>query len=191
MTADATPSAPLADLSRRMQIGDDAAWAAFHEQYGPLMFRILLAGTRGDPHLAAEALQRAYLRIARHVRACENEGMWIGWLRVVCRSALSDARRRERRFWNFFRVSAADEISSVEELTDGADLFALLDRAMDALDPETRQLLAWKYFVGESMAAIASRLEITTKAVESRLTRARGELRRQCEMAAQTVQGNK
>lgn len=178
MAADPAPSAALADLSRRMRQGDNAAWSSFHEQYGPLLFRILLAETRGDPHLAGEALQRAYLRVARHVRLCDSETMWVTWLRMVCRSALSDARRRERRFWDFFRSADVDAGSVPPLPTNDSELFASLDRALANLDPGMRQLLEWKYFLGESVVAIASRLQLTPKAVESRLTRARVELRR-------------
>lgn len=169
-------SAELADLTRRMAAGDDAAWQTFHREYGPVLFRILLAGTRGDPHLAAEARQRAYLRIARHVRVCDQPAMWLGWLRTVAHSALSDARRRDRSFADrILRRAAEPDIVSTE--AEESALFAALDTALTQLAPATRALIESKYLHGKSVAQLANELSLSPKAVESRLTRAREELR--------------
>ena len=162
-----------------MARGDDQAWQQFHRTYGAMVFRMLLALTKGDPHLAAEALQHAYLRVSRHVRRCDNEAMWIGWLRIVARSALSDARRREFRFWNLLRLRRSDPR---DEIIDGEDpaeesLLAALDASLSEMEPEARKLLSAKYLDGRSVQAIAEEWELTAKAVESRLTRARQQLR--------------
>ena len=52
----------LRELTAALARGDDAAWAEFHRDYGPEIFRYVLGGTRGDYDLAAEALQQTYLR---------------------------------------------------------------------------------------------------------------------------------
>jgi RNA polymerase sigma factor (sigma-70 family) len=169
-------SAELAVLTRRMAAGDDVAWQTFHREYGPVLFRILLAGTRGDPHLAAEARQRAYLRISRHVRVCDQPAMWLGWLRTVAHSALSDARRRDRSFADrILRRTAELDIAPTE--TEESELFTALDAALAQLPPAARSLIESKYLHGKSVAQLASELALTPKAVESRLTRAREELR--------------
>jgi RNA polymerase sigma-70 factor (ECF subfamily) len=169
--------APLLTLSTGLARGDDAAWAQFHRDYGPTIFRQLLAGTRGDYDLASEALQQTYLRVARHARPCESEAMFGGWLRVVARTALSDCRRRRFSFWDMLR-RRADE----PELDDRAGredevLRAAIEAGLAALAADDRGLLEAKYFQGESVRTIAERLGVSAKAVESRLTRARAELR--------------
>jgi RNA polymerase sigma-70 factor (ECF subfamily) len=169
-------SAELAELTRRMSTGEDAAWQTFHREYGPILFRILLAGTRGDPHLAAEARQRAYLRISRHVRVCDQPAMWLGWLRTVAHSALSDARRRDRSFADrILRRAAEPDIAPTE--AEESELFTALDAALARLAPSARSLIESKYLHGKSVAQLANELTLTPKAVESRLTRAREELR--------------
>jgi RNA polymerase sigma-70 factor, ECF subfamily len=175
----ASPQAlPLADLSRRMTLGENTAWELFHTQYGSTMFRILLASTNGDPHLASEALQRAYLRVARHVRICDDEATWISWLRTICRSALSDSRRREYSFWNLLRRQREQPPERFSELASPeSSLFAKLDAAMARLEPEARALLESKYFQGDSVHTIAKTLNLSSKAIEYRLSRARAELR--------------
>jgi RNA polymerase sigma-70 factor (ECF subfamily) len=169
-------SAELAELTRGMSTGDDEAWQTFHREYGPILFRILLAGTRGDPHLAAEARQRAYLRISRHVRVCDQPAMWLGWLRTVAHSALSDARRRDRAFADRILRRAAEPDTAPTEAEE-SELFSALDAALVQLPPASRALIESKYLHGKSVAQLASELFVTPKAVESRLTRAREELR--------------
>ncbi len=173
-----TPSGPtpIAELSRRMARGDDAAWQEFHREYGPTLFRHLLGCTHGDPTLAAEALQGAYLRVARHVRTCASEVQWGAWLRLVARSELHDLRRREsrfmraiRRWWGEVTIDSSDADDTV--------LQEALQAGLARLDAADRALLDAKYLRGESVETIAAQLHLSPKAVESRLTRARAALR--------------
>ncbi len=56
-------------------------------------------------------------------------------------------------------------------------LFAALDTALSLLPGETRALIEAKYFRGKSVQELSPELGLSPKAVESRLTRARQELR--------------
>lgn len=182
MSQHPTGDLALGDLTRRMAAGDDEAWESFHRRYGPVLFRMLLALTLGDSHLASDGLQHAYLKISRHIRACDNEAMWIAWLRMVAKSALNDARRKENRFMAMLRrcwmqtpleapPSPHEESSAENRLT------AALDQAMDELASPTRDLIGAKYLLGQTVEEIAAAAGISEKAVESRLARAREELR--------------
>ena len=167
----------LRELTAGLARGEDAAWSQFHAEYGPGIFRQILAAAWGDYDLANEALQQAYLRIARHARACDSPAMFGSWLRLVAHSALSDCRRRRRAFWVMLQRrggEAEDEPSSTAEET---RLFAALDAVLAAINPEDRALLEAKYFSNREVRAIAIDLELSPKAVESRLTRARAEVR--------------
>jgi len=177
----AAAPAPLLELTTGLARGDDTAWARFHAEYGPGIFRQLLAATRGDHDLASEALQQAYLRIARHARPCESEPMFFAWLRIVARTALSDCRRRRISFWQMLgRRREEPEDNSSDASRDAADekLQVALEAALASLAPHERTLLEAKYFSGVSVRALAERLAVSPKAIESRLTRARAELRR-------------
>ena len=55
--------------------------------------------------------------------------------------------------------------------------------SLATLDPEDRALLEAKYFSGSDVKSLAEKLTLTPKAIESRLTRARAELRRRLEVA--------
>ena len=172
----AAPSTDLHRLTVALARGDDPSWLEFHHTYGPAIFRQLLALTRGDHDLAKEALQRTYLRVAKHVRPCAAEAMFKGWLRTVARTALQDCWRRRRSFTDLlFRKQ-----QEPPELADPAGddrLMAELDHALGRLDSADRALLEAKYFSGLEVRTLAAGLAITPKAVESRLTRAREALR--------------
>jgi RNA polymerase sigma factor (sigma-70 family) len=177
LEAEATP---LRTLTTGLARGDDAAWMQFHREYGPGLFRQLLAATRGDHDLAGEALQQAYLRVARHARPCDSGAQFASWLRLAARSALSDCRRRRRSYFSLLRHRAAEPTAWSN---DDGPLFAALDASLGALASEQRALLEAKYFRRESVQSIADRLGLTAKAVESRLTRARAELRGRLNLA--------
>jgi len=162
-----------------MVAGDDSAWLRFHERYGPQLFRMLLSMTRGDAHLSSDAMQHAYLRIARYVKVCDTAPAWHAWLRLVARSALRDCQRREFRFRDLLRrhEKEPDTVSPGSETAKEGRLFDRLDEAMAELSPQVRDLLERKYYKRQSIRSIAKELGLSDKAVESRLTRARADLK--------------
>jgi RNA polymerase sigma-70 factor (ECF subfamily) len=105
--------------------------------------------------------------------------MFCGWLRVVARTALSDCRRRRFSFWDMLRRRADEPDVDENPGREGDKLRGAIDTGLAALTAGDRALLEAKYFQGESVRAIAERMNVSPKAVESRLTRARAELRRQ------------
>ena len=179
---DAVPRSTLWELTKNLAAGDDAAWRQFHREHGPRIFRQLLASTHGNYDLANEALQQTYLRVARNVRVCDSEAMFRSWLRILAKSALNDCLRRNFSFWNLLRRNAAEPGASFDAI-DEDHLVSALDSSLRRIDPDDRALLQSKYFNGEDVRDIAVRLSITPKAAESRLTRARHELRRLLEKA--------
>jgi RNA polymerase sigma factor (sigma-70 family) len=174
----------LRRLTEALARGDDAAWSEFNRVYGPAIFRQLLALTRGDHDLAQEALQHTYLRVARHVRPCAAEPVLKGWLRTVARTALHDCWRRRRSFTDLL-FRRQQEPAELADPGDDDRLMAELDAALRRLDAEDRALLEAKYFSGLDVRTLADNLNLTPKAVESRLTRARAALRRELLAALQ------
>jgi RNA polymerase sigma factor (sigma-70 family) len=177
-------STGLHALTTALARGDDSAWTRFHRDFGPTIFRQLLGSTRGDHDLASEALQQTYLRVARHVRPCDSDTMFASWLRTVARSALHDCLRKRRSFWQLLQRRHADPSDKVSaNVTDDDHTLATLDAALAKLPPDDRALLEAKYFSGADVRTLAGQLAISPKAAESRLTRARAELRRLLETA--------
>jgi RNA polymerase sigma factor (sigma-70 family) len=110
--------------------------------------------------------------------------MFASWLRTVARSALHDCLRKRRSFWQLLQRRHADPSDKVSaNVTDDDHTLATLDAALAKLPPDDRALLEAKYFSGADVRTLAGQLAISPKAAESRLTRARAELRRLLETA--------
>lgn len=168
----------LRELTELMARGDDEAWRRFHRDFGPRIFQQLLAATKGDHALASEALQQTYLRVARHVKPCELEPMFRSWLRTVAQSALHDCWRRRSGFWRMLRRRRDLGVEETPSAEMEERVLAQLDRALTCLDSADRTLLEEKYYEGRDVRTLATSRAISPKALESRLTRARAQLRR-------------
>lgn len=167
-------AAQLRELTRNLRRGNNAAWEQFHREFGPSIFRRLLGMTHGDHHLAEEALQHTYLRVARYVRPTDDAQRFASWIATVTRSAAADCFRSRNRFWSVLRRNSAEPA-----LTNDSDtaVHAALEIALSQIERHDRALLNAKYLAGKSVHAIAEELSTSAKAIESRLTRARAALR--------------
>ena len=170
----------VVELTRRMAAGDEQAYRTFYRAYYERLWRYLLVVAAGDEDAAAEALQSALVRVVRHVRVFPTEPAFWGWLTVLARSALSDQRRKRRRYLAFLdRFTRHSRVEPFAPETEAADstLLGLLERHLAALPTEERQLVEWKYYERRSVSEIAGELQTSEKAIESRLVRLRRKLK--------------
>src|SRR5687768_2324713 len=166
-------------LSTAMAGGDEAAFKEFHGIYFDRLFRYLFVVTHGDEQAARDALQETFLRVVRHIRPFHSEEAFWGWLTLLARSAATDAGRKRTRYWRMLTRYAffwRSKEASVESAAD-TQLDAFLTAAMQTLEPTDRELIEGKYLRGASVRELAARFQMTEKAVESRLARARRRLR--------------
>jgi len=171
---------PLATLTRGLMTGDESAYRTFYDLYHQRLFRYLLVLVRGDEDAAREALQSTFVRMAKHIRRFEVEGQFWNWLTVLARTAYADQHRKQSRYHSFldrFKSHAILAGSNVEAGAADTHLLTELEYAIASLSPEERGLVERKYFGGESVRDIATTLQTSDKAVESRLTRVRQKLR--------------
>lgn len=163
-----------------MVAGDEFAYRQFHEIYSPRLYRYLLVVAAGDEELAREALQAASIRVVRHVKAFSDEKVFWNWLTVLARSALADHRRKRSRYRAFLDrfTSHAQADAAVQENGEAdARLLAALEITLRELPPEERQLVERKYIGREAVREIADGLQVSEKAVESKLVRVRRKLK--------------
>ncbi|HMJ90850.1 MAG TPA: sigma-70 family RNA polymerase sigma factor, partial [Candidatus Acidoferrum sp.] len=106
------------------------------------------------------------------------DAFW-SWLTVVTRSAARDGCRKRSRYWRLIARFTLlwQPPSEVAAPADEDDLDAMLTEAMAALDATDRAIVEGKYLRGVTVRALASQVQLTEKAVESRLARARKQLR--------------
>ena len=163
-----------------MVAGDDMAYRAFHDAYVDRLWRYLLVVTSGDEDATREALQAALVRVVRHIKVFSNEAVFWGWLTVLARSALSDQTRKRRRYLAFldrFTLHARVQQAAADDSQADAKLLALLERSVAVLPPDERDLVERKYYARQPVRQIAAELEVTEKAIESRLGRIRSRLK--------------
>ena len=176
-----TTRSSIDQLTRAMARGDEPAFREFHELYFDRLLRYSVVITFGDEEAAKDAVQEAYLRVVRHVRAFADEHVFWSWLTVLARSAVRDAGRKKQSYWRLLRTFAQSllisDASSQREDSFEEPYLAMLDRSLAGLAPTDRDLIEAKYFRGASVRELAEAGNVTEKAVESRLLRARRQLK--------------
>lgn len=168
----------MANLTRGMVRGDEVAYRTFHRSYFDRLSRYLLVVTAGNEDATREALQAAFTRVVRHIKVFTDEKIFWSWLTVLARSALFDLSRKRRRYLAFLdRFSREPHAEGSPQGADDQKLEAMLSHSLAQLPDEDQRLLACKYSNGRSVRSIADELQITDKAVESRLGRIRRKLK--------------
>jgi len=162
----------IARLTSEMARGGEDAFREFYERYFDRLLGYLLVLTRGREAAAREALQSAMLRILKHVKRFEREDAFWSWLTVLARTALVDQERKRNRY-----DAALERFGNEGPAAAETRLLDCLKQSMAALPPEEMALIEKKYFEGESVAQIAAGLNLSEKAVESRLGRIRQKLK--------------
>jgi len=140
-------------------------WEELVTQNENRLYRAALA-ILGDPHEAEDAVQDAFVRyLERAPRGLEHPGAWL--LRVLvngCKSRLRLAWRRVGPLPATLPAPGPEERQELEELW--------------ALPPEDRAVIHLHYYEGWSTDEIARMLGQRPGTVRSRLSRARGKLRK-------------
>jgi RNA polymerase sigma-70 factor (ECF subfamily) len=155
--------------------GDRAAFEDFVRRHEAAVFRLLKASAscRAD---AEDALQEAF------VAAWKNAGSYRGgpsaraWIMTIARNALRRAHRR--------RAGEPTEFEPIGELglqagwgrdeaLEGLARREVLERALDGLDGEMREVLVLRDLEGFSGDEVAEMLGVSVAAMKSRLHRAR------------------
>jgi RNA polymerase sigma-70 factor, ECF subfamily len=135
-----------------------------------------------DLHDADDVVQEAYLRALRYFGGFRG-GDARAWVLAIVRNTFHTWRRRERRPDTVLEFDEDQHSDSVENAHPGALLDAALDReslerALDQLPAEFREVLVLRELEGMSYKEIGTVVGVPAGTVMSRLARARARLRR-------------
>jgi RNA polymerase sigma-70 factor (ECF subfamily) len=178
---------PLQDdrhLVRRMLAGDDQAFGEFCARYLSRLYRFALHRLRGNEDLALEMVQATTCIALAHLGSYRGEAPLVSWLFSICRHEIHRHFRRLPRRpigvgllteldQNSAQQSLRAESPTPEEALQIREREALVHEILDRLPGRYGDALEWKYIEGLSVREIAVRLEVSPKAAESLLTRAR------------------
>jgi RNA polymerase sigma-70 factor (ECF subfamily) len=164
-------------LVQRMVRGDESAFEEFFgANFGPL-FRFALPRVGGDADAAEEVVQTALCRAVRKLAGYRGEASLLTWLCTICRHEIHDYFEKQRRMPPM--VDLVEDLPEVRAALDSLDMVQRKETArlvqviLDRLPDRYGDALEWKYIEGLSVAEIAERLGVATKAAESLLARAR------------------
>jgi len=187
----AQPATNTADreLVRLMLDGDERAFDRFFDGHFPGLYRFALTRLNHDEDAAEEIAQATICKAITKLATYRGEAALFTWLCTFCRHEISAYYRRNRA--TTARVDPIEDtpeiraaLESVAAMFDDPDLAfhraeigRLVHVVLDRLPEHYGCALEWKYLEGRSVREIADRLQLSPKAAESLLTRARGAFR--------------
>ena len=188
-TGAATGTSPTDDeLLLAARQGDAAALEALLVRYQPHIYRFGLRMC-GNVEDAGDVAQESLMSMARSLRDFRGDASVSTWLYTIARRFCIKKHRRSKfapaREESLDAPGAAaaqrlaDPAPSPEQTATHRELAAALTRAIDALDPDQREVLVLRDVEGLSAPEVAKVLGISVDAVKSRLHRARVAVRQE------------
>lgn len=172
-------------LAKRVSGGDEPAFEEFFREYFPRLFRFILARVNGDADLAEEIVQRTMCRVVQKMGSFRGEALLFTWLCQICRNEMV-ATYRQRGIQESQTVPLEDHpairaaLESISVDTDTPEknrtqeeLARFVRLTLEYLPAKYATALEMKYIRGCSVDEIGEQLDISTKAAESVLSRAR------------------
>jgi RNA polymerase sigma factor (sigma-70 family) len=136
-------------LVRAAARGDEQAWDALIERYGPLVMAVIrrFALSRAD---AADVNQTVWLRLVEHLDRIREPEALPGWIMQTTRNECLRLLRADRRTWLFDPLdqvaetvvtAAAVEAGDLDERLLAAERHQALREAYEELSPRCRDLV--------------------------------------------------
>ena len=176
---------PDETLAAKAQQGDHRAFEALVDRHKETLYR-LVRRYLGNADDAYDLLQETFIAVWENLHRYDPKRSFAAWTRTIALNKCRDFSRRQRfRLWisRLFAAEAMPEIPSpaqVAELTeletDNQNRLRRIGEAIAALPPRYKEPLLLTTVGGLSQKDAAALLAISTKAVETRLRRARLEL---------------
>ncbi len=175
----------------RLKAGHGAALNALMDRHAERLFNYLLRqlGNEAD---AADLAQEAFVRVYQNCARFDPERKFSTWLFTIATNLVRD-RFRWRMRHREVSIDAADDegaalqdslpdtTGSPEEQIEARERASEVRRAVESLPEELRTPLILSEYEGMTHAEIGTVLGCSAKAIESRLSRARGRLRKRLE----------
>ena len=178
-------SAPLPDeqVVTRVLAGETALFEVLMRRYNERLYRAARAILR-DESEAEDVMQQAYVNAYTHLRQFDGRSTFSTWLtRIAVHEALARARQRGRYITMDPENPASIAFPSLaapdpERLAFARELGTLLESAIDRLPDGMREVFVLRQLEGMRTDEVAETLGVSEAVVKTRLSRARGALRR-------------
>jgi RNA polymerase sigma-70 factor (ECF subfamily) len=175
-----SPGAADDELLRKAAGGDGRAFHTLVDRHAQRLFRLAvsLVGNAAD---AEDVVQETFAGAFKGLRAFEGRASVKTWLtRILFTQAAKwrrDRGRREAGRRDYRPLESAEEQATVADETFGVGAKIDLQAALSRLSEEHREVLVLREFEGMAYEEMAEVLGVPRGTIESRLHRARNELR--------------
>jgi RNA polymerase sigma-70 factor (ECF subfamily) len=175
-----------AALIARCRRGDRKAFELLVAQHTRYAGAVAM-GVVGDYHAALDVIQEAFIKVMNRLDTLDDPARFRPWLRNVVRTTALDALRRRKVVGRSGEsLPGQDEGSEPlpapalrpEDALEQAELREQIRDEIAGLPESQREVVYLKYIEGLSYEAIAEATGLTTGTIESRLFRARANLRK-------------
>jgi len=169
----------------RVLAGQTALFEVLMRRHNERIYRAARAILR-DEHEAEDVMQQAYVNAYSHLRQFDGRSKFSTWLtRIAVHEALARARHRGR----YMTMDRDDSVADMPAAFDAApdperlaishELGALVESAIDRLPDGAREVFMLRQVEGMNTEEVAVALNVSEAVVKTRLSRARGAIRRE------------
>lgn len=158
-----------AALLRKLQAGDELAWAELTREYSPRLYTYLRHNLPSAAD-AEDALSETLLAAVRALPSFDGRVSLSAFLYSLAYRKMADFWRRRHATAPLLESIAAGSAQGTGDIAEFEELLV-------ALPEISRQVLLLRYHVGLSVSEIAEVIERSYKGTESLLSRARTQLR--------------
>jgi RNA polymerase sigma-70 factor (ECF subfamily) len=181
-----------AELVRRLQAGDQAAFRSLFERYNRRAYAVAVGVVKNQDD-ALDVVQEAFIKVHKHIGTFQGTSSFYTWLyRIVMNLAIDQVRRR-RRVTEFDETIRKDDATAdgtmlprvVNENPSKAvvrqELSIKLEAALDTLPEYHRAVILLREVEGLSYEEMAKILKVPKGTIMSRLFHARRKMQEQLE----------
>lgn len=155
----------------------EGAFAALVSRYINLVYSVALRQV-GDPHLAEEATQAAFILLARKAGSLGPKTILSGWLCRTARYMSADALRSQRRRQKREQEACMQSLLNESEPDEWNQIAPLLETAMAQLGEQEHNAIVLRFYEGKGMKQVGDALGTGEDAARMRVNRALEKLRK-------------
>lgn len=153
---------------------------SLYRTLGDKILKFLLKRNGGDFEAAETVLQETFLSVIKSFHTFHNKSTYFTWICKIALNKLSDYYRNQVNINSKIVVPTIQQLNSiidpsispVEQLALN-DLKSNVNRCLNLLPPEHRQLLHLRYYQELSLKEISVKLNLTPRSLEGKLYRAK------------------
>jgi RNA polymerase sigma-70 factor, ECF subfamily len=166
-------------LLERVTARDAEAVGELYDRHSKLLYGLILRIVRNASE-AEEVLQDVFLQVWKRAETFNASlGSPVAWLVRIARNRAIDRLRASRANMRTLEAPPPPVSENPEARAELSEQQRALDRALDALSAEERQLLEHAYFLGLTQSELAERFGLPLGTVKTRMRTAMMTLRRE------------